>query len=83
MMRSLKGDQSTNITFINTRSNPIHLYWRNYDGARVSYGTVAANGGRKDQQTFVTHPWVITDDNTGEVLGIWNPVEVDGRVIVN
>lgn len=66
----------TSIVFINTRSTPIHLYWPDYSGECDSFGVIPPDGGRRNMpSTYLTHPWVITDDTTSEVLGIWNPVE--------
>lgn len=73
---------STNIKFKNSSSAQIRVYWLDGTGKRVEYinGQQAkGNGGLKagasfDQQTYVTHPWVITTDN-GNCLGIYTPTD--------
>ncbi len=74
---------STNIRFKNSSSALIRIYWLDHTGKRVEYinGRQAANGngglaagGSFDQQTFVTHPWVITTAN-GDCLGIYTPTD--------
>ncbi|KAJ7238689.1 hypothetical protein C8J57DRAFT_1373608 [Mycena rebaudengoi] len=81
-LRSANGNTPTNIAFVNFRATPIHLWWISYDAKRVTGGTVAGNGGRQDMSTFLTHPWLITDEQSGEGLGIWFPVPGAGLVVV-
>ncbi|KAJ6472557.1 hypothetical protein C8R45DRAFT_1164276 [Mycena sanguinolenta] len=82
-VRSANGNTRTSIAFVNFRSTPVHLWWISYDAKRVTYGTVAANGGRQDMTTFLTHPWLITDEQSDAALGIWFPVPEGGLVVVN
>ncbi|KAF8177278.1 hypothetical protein K438DRAFT_1978576 [Mycena galopus ATCC 62051] len=81
-VRAANGNTQTSIAFVNYKSTPVHLWWISYDAMRVDYGTVAANGGRQDMSTFLTHPWVITDQS-GASLGVWFPVPDAGLVVVN
>ena len=81
MMRSLHSNLQTHVTFVNTRTSAVHLWWRNFSGIRVSYGSVQPNG-RQEMTTYVTHPWVITDEVTGASLGIWNPAEETGLALI-
>ncbi|KAJ7705127.1 hypothetical protein B0H14DRAFT_2416055, partial [Mycena olivaceomarginata] len=68
-LRSANGNTQTSITFVNYRATPVHLWWISYDATRVTGGTVAANGGRQDMTTFLTHPWLITDEQSGVGFG--------------
>ncbi|KAJ7205424.1 von Hippel-Lindau disease tumor suppressor, beta/alpha domain-containing protein, partial [Mycena pura] len=61
-LRSANSNTQTSVTFVNFRAKPIHLWWISFEATRVGYGTVAANGGRQDMTTYLTHPWVITDE---------------------
>jgi uncharacterized caspase-like protein len=61
-LKSLKFDQKTSISFINSSNSHIHVYWKNYSGERILYGDLAPQQ-RLDIDTFVTHPWVITDES--------------------
>ena len=61
-MRSVTGDQATNITFEVIGENDetqFKIYWLDYDGKRVFYKHVFA-GDLYNQPTFMTHPWVVT-----------------------
>ncbi|KZP19602.1 hypothetical protein FIBSPDRAFT_1045391 [Athelia psychrophila] len=81
-VRSANSNTQTNIAFVNFRANPVHIWWRSFDAQRVSYGVVAANGGRQDMRTYLTHPWVVTDEESGEALGVWMPIPEGGLVVV-
>ena len=69
--RSIEGNKSTSITFVNQRTSIIQTYWLNYQGARQLYWKLNP-GEQYNQQTYVTHPWVVTDDNDN-CLGIFLP----------
>jgi dipeptidyl-peptidase-4 len=69
----------TSITFINALKETVELFWLSGDGAKRSYGEVAA-GARHYQHTFGGHRWrilaasgaevdeVVADDQPQEVL---------------
>jgi hypothetical protein len=59
-LRSMVADQSIYVTFINNTGIPINTNWLNYQGARVFYNTIGP-GESLQQQTFLTHPWVLVD----------------------
>ncbi len=76
---------STEITFINQRSIPVKTYWLDYSGKRKFYAkvttgilpggafrTTIAPGDKVVQQTYVTHPWVVTD-TSNNCLGLYYP----------
>ncbi|KAJ7855915.1 hypothetical protein B0H14DRAFT_727561 [Mycena olivaceomarginata] len=81
-LRSVNSNTETSITFVNFRAEPLHLWWISFEGRRVSYGTVDGGGGRVVIKTYLTHPWVITDEGSGEALGIWFPIPDRGLVVV-
>lgn len=56
--RSIASKESTLLTFDNRSAVSVTVYWVGYDGREVPYGTVAP-GGRLEQPTYVTHPWVL------------------------
>jgi von Hippel-Lindau disease tumor supressor len=62
---------STEITFINQRSVPVKTYWLDYSGKRKFYAQIQP-GDKVVQQTYVTHPWVITDASNN-CLGVYYP----------
>lgn len=72
-LRSLNGDQSTTIRLINRGSHTYKVYWLDYQGHRKHYRDLAP-GERYDQQTYVTHPWVITEAGPEQrCRGIFQP----------
>ena len=85
-MKSGAG-KSINVSFINNSGKPINIYWLNQAGTRVNYKTNLANSAKHSQQTFVTHPWLITDNN-GTCRGIYTfndstDISITGDVIQN
>src|SRR3954469_21121499 len=65
--RSFEGKQSTEITFVNQTDRTVTVYWLNYAGQRIYYNTLNPSESY-DQQTWVTHPWVVVDQ-AGTCLG--------------
>ena len=59
-LRSLEDKVQTSIVFTNKEDQPIRVYWLDYDGKRIPYGTIG-KGEVFSTQTYVTHPWLITD----------------------
>src|SRR5271167_4674130 len=59
-IKSINGDVETKIAFTNKSGKTIKVYWLNYEGKRELYQTLK-DGEYYEQQTFVTHPWLITD----------------------
>lgn len=47
-----------NIIFDNESGQDVELFWHNYNGDEVSYGTIG-NGQTRIQGTFATHPWSV------------------------
>jgi hypothetical protein len=80
-MKSITGSISTFIRFDNYLTEDVILYWLNYDGVRVYY-TVLGSGLSHVQQTYVTHPWVVTKKDVysgmGRCLVIFEPTSDPG-----
>ncbi|KAF3923472.1 hypothetical protein ABW21_db0208168 [Orbilia brochopaga] len=79
--RSVKGDHAVKVIFINNRESAVRLWWLDYTGKRVDYGTVV-KGEIREQETYITHPWVVVDESSKSVLGIYHPGPRTGRVIL-
>jgi serine/threonine protein kinase len=79
-LRSLAGDQSTSISFTNDGAEAVRLYWLDYNGDRVPYGTVAP-GTTVLRQTYVTHPWVVAD-TSDKCRAIYLPAPEPRHVVV-
>src|SRR5713101_6877768 len=69
---SLNADTPTPVTFVNSTNQAVRVYWRNYSGNRVLYGTLPAGVGYT-QPTYLTHPWIITN-LADQCLLIFKPV---------
>ena len=81
MTRSLNSNVKTRVTFVNIRASAVHLWWRDFKGQRVSYGSLSPSTPM-EMITYVTHPWVITDEETGASLGIWHPTVEHGILLI-
>jgi hypothetical protein len=78
-LSSQKSSIETSLTFRNTLSQPIQLFWLDYDGRRRPYQSVGP-GEALVQPTFFTHPWVVAD-LSGRCLSIYygrrDPTQID------
>ena len=70
-LRSQEGKISTAITFLNQGSVPVSIYWVDYQGARKFYSKLEP-GQRYRQQTFLTHPWIVTSEGN-DCLRVFMP----------
>lgn len=64
----LKSRSSTRMvytTFTNRSSRFVDLFWVDFKGSLVRYFTRIAPRQEKRITTFVTHPWVARDSDTG------------------
>ena len=69
--RSINSDTPALITFVNHSGQSVNVYWLDFGGNRQLYKTLEA-GGSFTQQTFLTHPWLITDAN-GQPWNVYMP----------
>ncbi|MBL0231414.1 MAG: hypothetical protein IPP76_11675 [Moraxellaceae bacterium] len=78
----IKSSQGASIymDFVNQRGSNMNIYWLNTNGSRVTYKTNLLNNQTHNQQTFVTHPWLVTD-NTGTCVAIYRPVTATKKTI--
>lgn len=68
---SISGDREYGFNVVNESSRTIQMFWIDYDCNQVGYRTVEP-GGSYIQRTFVTHPWIVIDVDSGEVIfGPW------------
>jgi hypothetical protein len=52
---------ATTIRFDNDSLDTVDVYWLDYEGNRAHYATLTP-GSFYYQGTFVTHPWIVTDE---------------------
>lgn len=79
-IRSDISQTPTQMQFTNNAEGSVTIYWLNRQGARVRYQTLA-KGESHTQGTYVTHPWLIANDQD-QCLAIYLPEE-DGTVSVD
>jgi hypothetical protein len=71
-IKSADSDKETKVQFKNVSKSKIKIYWINYDGKREFYSDV--NPGKSyTQDTYMTHPWVVTDTN-GQCVLLFRPL---------
>jgi carbonic anhydrase len=80
-LKSMAGRIETFVLFKNQSNRVVKTYWLDYYGNRKLYQTLSpSQQGR--QQTYITHPWVITDEND-QCLGIFLPQVAKSEVVIN
>lgn len=83
-MRSLNGDKSGFIKFTNTSQQPITIHWINREGKREPLPTgkwILAPGTSFPMQTYLTHPFVVSDAS-GKCLGLYTAKQEPGLVVI-
>ena len=82
-LKSQAGEITTYIRFDNYLSEPLALYWINYEGQRVFYGELQP-GRPQLQETFATHPWMVakTEANGGACVAIFEPKSYPGLAVI-
>lgn len=71
---------ATKITFVNGSAQAIRIYWIDYNGNRVLYQTLSP-GEEYGLNTFLHHPWVITDED-GNAWAVYYPEAQPRRVTI-
>ena len=79
-LRSTGGGPETFIDFLNARSEPVTVYWLNYDGERQRYAVLQPGQGYR-QHTYVGHPWVVTESD-GQALVCFQPTTRAAMAVV-
>lgn len=79
-LRSAGGGPETFVDFVNARSEPVIVYWLDYGGQRQQYA-ILQPGRWYRQQTYVGHPWVVTDAR-GIGLVCFQPADETLRAVV-
>ncbi|WP_233235373.1 hypothetical protein [Bordetella sp. LUAb4] len=79
-LASIESSTSTEVTFLNDSDESITVYWLDLDGHRKQYQVLAA-GNSYRQQTYLTHPWIVTTAD-GRCIGLYLPRAARGVAIV-
>lgn len=83
-LKSLNSDSPTGIRFTNATSQPIVVYWLNFDGERdpsENQIVTLKPGQSEDRGTYLTHPFLVTDAS-GKCLGIYLPQREPGLAVI-
>jgi hypothetical protein len=70
-LKSKEELTATFVTFVNKTGMKVQVIWLDFEGKRVHYLTLEPNQEYK-QQTYLTHPWLITDAD-GNALDLIMP----------
>ena len=65
-LRSLNNYQPSYVRFYNTTHRHVRIYWLDFKGKPVRYSDLYSYQQWIDVNTFVTHPWIFIDEETGE-----------------
>ncbi|QLQ38939.1 hypothetical protein [Micromonospora robiginosa] len=79
-LRSRSGGPETFVDFVNARSAPVVVHWLDYGGQRQRYA-VLQPGQAYRQQTFLGHPWVVTDERD-QALVCFEPAPQTLRAVI-
>ncbi len=61
-IRSINSDVETTIQFVNESEQTIKVYWLNFEGKREG-GTILKPGECHEGTTYLTHPFLIADQD--------------------
>ena len=77
---SIEGTTPVTVQFTNNHPDPTNVYWLDYNGQRVIYATLPP-GGSYVQSTYLTHPWLISDQSS-ECRGIYLPLPFAAEAVI-
>jgi hypothetical protein len=69
--KSINSNTPALITFVNQSQQTVDIYWIDFGGNRQLYKTLEI-GGSLTQQTYLTHPWLVTDAS-GQPWSVYLP----------
>jgi len=81
-LRSIEDATVTEVIFFNQSPAAIRTYWLDHDGNR-KFGSEIRPGDSYVQQTYVTHPWVVTKSETRACVAIFQPQAKSAIVVVH
>jgi len=79
-VRSKEGNLATSIVFKNSSNIDVKVYWINFNGEKTLYHELRPGQSVK-QETFYTHPWLVTDDQ-GNPKSLFFPEKEPGMALI-
>ncbi|WP_093554872.1 VHL beta domain-containing protein [Pseudoduganella namucuonensis] len=73
-VKSISSETTAQITFVNKSGQDVKIYWLDFSGRRVLYMILEADKSYS-QQTYLTHPWLVTDGRDN----VWNIFFADAQ----
>lgn len=80
-LRSLNSASRSTVEFFNGSRQNVQLYWLDFQGKRKHYRDIAPATAHV-QQTYATHPWIVTD-SAGNCLLTTIPEQRRYVVVIN
>lgn len=62
-LKSGEYEIATTIKFTNKSKQTVKVYWINFDGERETRMTLKDGETYEVETTYLTHPWLVTDEN--------------------
>lgn len=81
-LRSTEEKKMTEVIFFNQSPAPIRTYRLDHQGNRI-FGSEIRPGDSYVQQTYVTHPWVVTKGAAKVCMAIYQPESSAAIVVVH
>jgi von Hippel-Lindau disease tumor supressor len=79
-LKSLHSAVATEIRFVNHSGQTVNVFWLDYDGRPKFYQTLR-DGEFYDQSTYLTHPWLIANEN-GDAWDVHLPTEQPRTIFI-
>ncbi|XP_063398474.1 von Hippel-Lindau disease tumor suppressor-like [Mytilus trossulus] len=70
-IKSLNHDERSHVAFKNRSCRRATLFWHNYEGNLIRYAIIEPEGVHR-MNTYVTHPWSVSDSESGDRLLVDN-----------
>jgi hypothetical protein len=80
-LRSANSNVSATVDFENQSGQAVKIFWMTYQGERKLFKELASAQSYR-QQTYLAHPWVITD-SAGKCLQIFTPRASSEKLVIN
>ena len=81
VLKSEASEVETRIEFANTSPLTLDVYWVDYQGREKKYATLEPRTSHS-QQTFMTHPWIVRDQRSGEPVGFTVGLRQEQRLML-